>query len=172
MKGRVYQYIFSSRFLEEKKLTFKEDLHFAEDCLFAYQCFQAAKSMSVKRNIGYRRLYREGSAVHSYRPFCWEEYRMLLDGLTEALGRKPEKAAQLMYAGGNYVMGTAVRHFGAEQKKESLKIVKKVLDDPVFEEAIRGLHFTNWTIKERIRNTIAEKHLYRLYWRWLWMQKR
>lgn len=172
MKGRVYQYLLSGRFLKNNELTFKEGLHFAEDCLFIYRCFLAATSMSVRKKIGYRRLYREGSAVHSYRPFHWEEYKMLLDGLTKALGRKPEKAAQLMYAGGNYVMRKAVRYFGTERKKESRKLLKKVLDDPVYEEAVRKLDFRNWTIKERIQNKLAVKHMYRLYWRWLWMQIR
>ncbi len=172
MMGRVYQYLFSSRFLEEDHLRFREDLHFAEDCLFLYRCFLTAANMSVKENVGYRRLYREGSVTHSYRPCHWEEYKTLLAGLVEARGNKPERAPQLMYAGGNYVMKQAVFHFGTENKKEGLEIVRKVLADPIFAEALRDLHFDDWTVKERIRNLAARKQYVRLYWRCIWMLKK
>ena len=172
MMGRVYQYIFSSDFLRENELRFDENIHFAEDCLFVYRCFLAAKSMTVMKKVGYRRLYHERSVTHTYRPHLWEEYKELFAGFTEALGKKPERFAQLVYANGNYVMRRAVWFFGREHKAEALAVVRCVLDDPVFREAIRGLNFSDWTFKEKIRNRIAEMRLYRLYWRWLWMQKR
>ena len=165
--GKIYQYLYRREFLAEEGVHFPEGLPFAEDCVFLYDCFGRCRALNVTDVCGYLYRAEPGSASRRYREHHWEEYKDMLARLTEIEGARPANTARFMYQNGNYVMQQAVIHFGRGNIRAAEAVIRQVLRDPVYHEAVCALHYPDFTRGEKVRNLLARHGLAGLYGRWL-----
>ncbi len=165
--GKIYQYLFKREFLVREGLHFPEGLPFAEDCVFLYDCFGRYPEMLVTDVCGYTYKSDPESVSHRFRPNHWEEYKDMLARLTKIDGKAPHNAARLIYQNGTYVMQQAVLHFGRGDTRAAEAVIRQVISDPVYRDALRNLHYHDFTCGEKLRNCLAGLGLAGLYGRWV-----
>ena len=75
-----YCKLYRADIIKNNTLYFDEKLPIGEDLLFNLKYAQHIESFVFKREILYKRLIREGSAVTSCRPYIYKELKRLFDG--------------------------------------------------------------------------------------------
>ncbi len=167
IEGKIFQYLFLKEFLLGEGLHFPEGLPFAEDCVFLYDCFRRCPRMRVTDACGYCYVVLPESASRKYRPHHWEEYKDVMARLTGIEGHVPENAARFLYQNGNYVMWKAVLYFGREDVRAADELIRHVISDPVYRDALAHVDFDDFSRGERLQNLMARLGLAGLYGRWL-----
>lgn len=156
--GKVYQYLFSRKFLNEHKIVFFERVHFAEDCLFCVQSFCCVKRFQVIEMWPY--IYRvvNTSASHRYRENFWNEMVNSYEIGCEIAGYELGHRNELFFLYGDAVIQRILQKYCKfSQYKMAINKIKEQMNRKEFQGALYNLSWKNWTLKEKILIGIYKK---------------
>ncbi|MEM5591119.1 glycosyltransferase family 2 protein [Niallia circulans] len=157
--GKVYQYLFSRKFLLDNELAFPTNMRFAEDCIFCFSCFRVVKKFEVlAAESPYLYVVYSESASHSYRSDFWNELKKSYMSACNLAGTEVGHKNELYFHYGNEVVRRTVLHFSNwNQKRQALEKIREVMQDQEFLEAVKGVQFDSWTFKERMFLSLYRK---------------
>lgn len=148
--GKVYQYLFSRKFLIENDIYFPIGINFAEDCIFCFHVFQNVKCFQVNSECLYEYSVYDDSASHKYRSNLWEELTLAYNIANDISGDKLSNRNEIFFFYGNEVIRRAVMNFLSFKKRNvAISKIRQVLNDQEYQLALRDMKYDNWTIKER-----------------------
>lgn len=151
--GKIYQYLYARKFLNDNNITFPPDVHFAEDCNFCFKCFHYADSIEVHEDCAYHYIVYSESASHRYRPNFWNELKDSYQRACMVAGEEIGHKNELYVYYGATVAFRNVRHFWTSKEK-AIEKINELLSDQDFYFAVCNTSYDSWTLYEKMMISI------------------
>lgn len=169
--GKVYQYLYSKKFLCENKIFFPLNVHFAEDCIFCFKCFKSVSQFKIYKNCLYQYVVFEDSASHRYREDLWNELKTSYKLACEIAGYEVNHRGEIYFFYAKEVLRRISElPNGVEKKSTSLNKIKEIVNDKEFNEAIKHIKYNNWTFSEKILLVALKKRQVKCIYIFLWLR--
>lgn len=152
--GKVYQYLIKRDILIQNRILFPNELSYAEDLCFVLSLFRLLNQMYVAHISAYIYYVNAGSAMHSYNPKFWENWKKVINYLKLKYKEEYDLTA-LILSNGIGSIKHFLEHYRFFNSFEIYREIKKVMMDETFRRALNKVCVSDFSKNEYflIKNT-------------------
>lgn len=165
--GFVWGKIFLRKFLINKEIYFNETLSAAEDAEFMFRASCAAQRIVYINMICYHYWFNSNSAVRKYRNDYADKYILSMEAINRDIRGKNDEAyyREAYYSCVLYHLLLIVINYSFHPEsecygKKKIKEFKKILKKPIFNEALKHIHYGDFSKTRKITLWCIKKHFY------------
>lgn len=165
--GFVWSKVFLRNFLVDQKIYFNERLSAAEDAEFMFRAACAAKRIAYTNTICYHYWFNSNSAVRRYQNDYADKYILSMEALKrdiESNGNRKDCRETYYSCVLYHLLLIAVNYSfhpdAVLSRKEQMKEFKKLLKKAIFCEALKHVHYKDFSKTRQITLWCIKTHLY------------
>lgn len=165
--GFVWGKAFLKKFLVEKRIYFNNALSAAEDAEFMFRAACAANRIMYIGNICYHYWFNADSAVRKYRKDYADKYILSMEAIQQDIEQHREKkyCQEAYFSCVLYHLLLIVINFSFHPdsevpRKNQIKEFKKLLRKPIFAEALKHVHYGDFSKTRQVTLWCIKNDLY------------
>lgn len=165
--GFVWGKLFRKDFLIENKIYFNENLSAAEDAEFMFRTACDAKRIVYITELCYHYWYNASSAVRRYQKDYVQKYVKSMKALEKDIDERKDKeyCRETYYSCVLYHLLLIVINYSFHPQsglkgKEQIREFKKLLKQPMFDTALKHIHFEDFSKTRQITLACIKCHFY------------
>lgn len=169
--GFVWGKLFRREFLVKNRIYFNEALSAAEDAEFMFRAACDAQKIIFITDICYHYRYNPTSAVRRYQTDYVDRYMRAMEALRQDIGERKDKeyCRETYYSCVLYhLLLIAVNYSfhpqAGQKRKEQMRAFGKLLKQPLFREALRHVHYKDFSKTRQITLGCIKCHFYFGVW--------